>query len=370
VTRLAYCISGHGYGHARRSARIIEHLLDLRPDVRVHILTTAPVWLFDRLPRGRVALEPRSLDVGVVEQNTLTIDVPATVAAVGTWAARASEVVGSMADHLRSLGVAGVIADAPDLAGPAARAAGVPAVMVANFTWDWICEPLLAGRPGESAVLGLLRRAHGDFEALLRLPFGGVGEGFPQSIHTPLVACTPRLPSQRVLELLPDLARRPGPRIVLGMRQGCPAEVVAAAARQMSDVTLVLLGAAPHSEQGPPLPANVVRVDLGSALDFADLLAVSDGVVSKLGYGILADCCAAGVGLIWPPRRGFREDEVAAREAGALIPLVPLSLAAFEQGDWVPAVRQLLARPRPRPVPADGADFCARWVAQRWDRGA
>ena len=47
---------------------------------------------------------------------------------------------------------------------------------------------------------------------------------------------------------------------------------------------------------------------MGPELSFADLLAASDVVISKLGYGMVAACVANGTSLLFPTRSGFRED--------------------------------------------------------------
>src|SRR5688572_18989751 len=73
-----YYISGHGYGHARRSAEVMRRLLDLRGDLVIHVRTTAPPAIFARLPAGRVIHHDVKLDGGAVESDTLTIDLERT----------------------------------------------------------------------------------------------------------------------------------------------------------------------------------------------------------------------------------------------------------------------------------------------------
>jgi UDP-N-acetylglucosamine:LPS N-acetylglucosamine transferase len=62
-------------------------------------------------------------------------------------------------------------------------------------------------------------------------------------------------------------------------------------------------------------PANVIALNETPA-DYVSLLAASDVVVTKPGYGIVADCLANRVALLFTDRGPFREYDVLA----ALLP--------------------------------------------------
>ncbi len=66
-----------------------------------------------------------------------------------------------------------VVSDAPPLACAAADAAGTPAVVVTNFTWDWIYEGYAAQLAGAPGLLPAIRTAYRHAEAAWRLPMHG-----------------------------------------------------------------------------------------------------------------------------------------------------------------------------------------------------
>ena len=73
---IVFYISGHGFGHAARDIEVINALLARQPDVQVHVRTSAPRWLFDLTVRGRVGFHAVETDVGVVQRDSLTPDIP------------------------------------------------------------------------------------------------------------------------------------------------------------------------------------------------------------------------------------------------------------------------------------------------------
>ncbi len=352
---LAYYISGHGFGHARRSAEIIRCLLRQTSDLTVHIRTSAPEFIFAPLPKGRITLESAALDPGAIEDDALRVSRDKTIAAVESTLASSEALLSREVDFLRRSGVRLIVADIPFLAGELARRTGLSVIGCANFTWDWIYEPWLTNFPHDRQLLNIISQHYSRFSILLQMPFGGVSEVFPEVHKTPLVAWPSEMTPEAVLDLLPPAARRDAPRILVGMRGGCCPEVLRRAAISMPDVTFLVNDSIAVAE-------NVVPVTLGRGLMFADVQRVCEGVISKLGYGLVSDCAAMGTGIIWPMRDGFREDPVMAAEANSLVRLSQIAVEDYLGGHWKNAVYALLASPRKPPVPPVGGPWCARFI--------
>ena len=357
---LVYHDSGHGYGHARRSAEVVRALREVAPDANVYVRTSAPADMFAGLAAGPV--RPHEIDAPVVERDALSIDWQATLAGASDLLRRRRAVVAREADAVREIGPSLIVADAPFLAGEVAAALEVPCVVVSNFTWDWIFEPHRGRHPDGAAVVRGARASYGKMAALLQLPFGHDTDAFPQVVPVPLVARVPtRDPADVARQLGLDPADR-RPRVLIGMRGGVPAEVLRRAAARATDFLFLRLdrGDAPPGEA----PANLRGVRLAPGLDFSDLLTVSDMVVSKLGYGMIADGIAAGTRLVWPRREGFREDEVTEREAPRYLRMVEMQHASFREGVWGPTLERAMALTSPpEHMPLDGAAACARFIA-------
>ena len=52
MRRIAYYVTGHGFGHATRTGAIIQAILDADPRVSVEIVSAVPPWIFKELETG------------------------------------------------------------------------------------------------------------------------------------------------------------------------------------------------------------------------------------------------------------------------------------------------------------------------------
>jgi hypothetical protein len=111
----------------------------------------------------------------------------------------------------------------------------------------------------------------------------------------------------------------------------------------------------------PGLPANYLLV---GKEDFAylDLIASSDVMISKLGYGIFAQALMNGTPLIYLPREDFAEYPVLDKALlewghGYSLPAVD-----FRSLKWERALQAVISRRRPEPQVSDGAGVCAREI--------
>ena len=357
---ILYYVSGHGYGHARRAAEVMRALSEVAPEINIYVRTAAPAGLFRGVAAGPVT--PSFIDVPVVERDALAIDWHATLAGAADLLRRRRAAVAREVQAVRELAPSLVVSDVPFLAGDVAAELAVPCVAVSNFTWDWIYEPHRGAHPDGAAVVRGARSSYAQMAALLQLPFGHDTDVFPQVIPVPLVARRATREPEEVVRLLglDEADRRP--RVLVGMRGGVDEATLERAAGDACDFVFLRL----DRGEAPPASGseNVRPVRLENGLDFSDLLAVSDVVMSKLGYGMIADCIAAGVRLVWPPREGFREDEVTRREAAKYLRMKEIGGEAFRAGNWEEALRGAmgLAAP-PEMIPLDGAAACAAALA-------
>ena len=117
-------------------------------------------------------------------------------------------------------------------------------------------------------------------------------------------------------------------------------------------------GAAPHG-------AHVIRIDerafRSTGFRYEDLVAAVDVVVTKPGYGIIAECIAAGTAMLYTSRGHFREYDVLVAGAAALrAQPVHQPQDDLFAGRWRDALEALLAQPAPPETMAtDGAAHAA-----------
>ncbi len=360
--RLLYYISGHGFGHARRSMEVIRAVVVRSPDAIVTVRTSAPPRLFEPLQPS--SIERSKIDVGMAERDTLTIDARGTLDRLVKLCADADRLVADEVAAVRRLRPDVILADVPFLAGEIAAAAGeVPCYAVSNFTWDWICDPLLAGEPAYAAVRERMLRGYSAMTGCLQLPFGGVSESFRQVIPTPLIAGRSGREPGDTLNAIGVSPADPRPHVLVALRGGVSESILRTAAADANDYLFLL----PGGQRIAHAPPNLHPIPPDTPATFADLVAASDVVLSKLGYGIVSDCIATNKRLLWPRRTGFREDDVVQREGPAFVRMGELLAPEFSAGRWRLRIAQLMDATEPSaPIAVTGAaDVAALIVLPR-----
>jgi len=277
------------------------------------------------------------------------IDHAATAEAVRRAIGRRDEVVASEVDFLRREKIQLILADIPFLAGDIAAAARVPIIAITNFTWDWIYEPYFDDNPD---LLREIEKSYSKIPTILKIPFGGRTDWFREVIDIPLIAS---------VNTWMELRGPPINRVLISLRGGIAEDSLIKAANSSPDYLFTSLTPVPSGS-----PENLAHFAPSRRFPFSALLTASSLVLSKLGYGIVADCLAARKRILWPRRKGFREDEVTLAEASPYLPMLEIPQADLLAGNWKPYLDELLKRPMPREnLPTNGAEVAARIISSR-----
>jgi L-arabinokinase len=353
---LAVYVSGHGFGHSTRTAEVLRAVRQRTPRLPIVVSTSAPSFLFE----GVVAppLEFRSVagDVGLVQKDALAIDEEGTVAAWQAFTADWVAHVDGEARWLRRGDVRLVLGDIPPLAFAAAADAGVPSVALGNFSWDWVYRHLARRLPALGAAADWAAEAYRRAGLLLRLPFAGDLSVFPVARDVPLIVRQPRLDRAE--------ARR---RLGLGAR---PAVLLSFGGVGLSGLNLSGYGRLREYEflvtgaRGDgPLPDNARLLDpdalAAAALEYPDLVAAVDVVVTKPGYGIVTDCIGARTRLVYTDRGDFPEYPILVAGMAECLPAEFASNDEIREGRLEPALAAVLRRAFPDPPRIDGAAVVA-----------
>jgi L-arabinokinase len=319
-------VSGHGFGHAVRCAEVMRVILTREPRTRIVVRTSAPPWLF---PAGdRVRISAAALDVGVVQAHSLTLDPEATLRAMSAILDRAEALVAEETGILRRARTQVVVGDIPPLAFEAARRAGVPGIAIANFSWDWIYRAYLPAEPRFGPLIDRMSSMYAASTLLLRLPFHGDLSVFPVTRDIPLIA---RRSARGREGARRDLGLGEGPVALLSFGGfGLAPLPVAEIARALPAWTFLV----------PWIPRDVgpgnLRVLDGRTIRHEDLVVAADVVVTKPGYGIVAECLANGARVLYTSRGDFPEYpilEAAVRRHGQARHVPPEALLAGRIGE-------------------------------------
>lgn len=351
MRHIAFYISGHGYSHAVRAIEIIKALSHQNPYLFFHIKTTTPQWFFRLHLDGNYLYYQQDNDIGAVQHDYFEIDKAATLARAQRLLQQEPEFVDNEVRFLQQRRVKLVIGDLPPAVFAAAAEAGLPAVAVGNFSWDWIYAGYLAEFPEFAGVIRRVRQSYGTATLLLRPPLHGGLRCFARVIDIPLItrhAVHQPRDVRRLLKLTDD---------------GRPLVLIALRAADLQRIHLNPLAAdsrfafvAMHPQALAP---GIHCVD-PDCLPFQDLVSIADVVVAKPSYSIVADCLAQQKPLLYTTRTDFREYRVLARGAQQYGTSEWLPASRFFAGQWAAALNKLLRRGwQGQEIASNGAEVAA-----------
>jgi hypothetical protein len=342
---IAFYISGHGLGHASRDIELINEILRRRSDIRIAVRTGVAAWIFDQARGPRVDVRPCETDTGMVQLDSLRLDVEETARRAAAFYGDFERRVAAEAISLRQLGARLVVGDVPPLAFAAARAAGIPSILVANFTWDWIYAYYPEFESLAPHVVDAIASAYSSAVTALRLPIsGGFGSVAAVTHDIPFIARRSIRDPVDTRRALGVGARR---RLVLSSFGGYG---VALPYDRIERSGLTVLAPERHPPPG---------------FKYEDLVAAADLVVSKPGYGIVSECVANRTPLLYTSRGRFAEYDVMLAEMPRMLRCRHIGQADLLAGHWRDEIEALLAQEEPPDPPrVDGAAVAASTILE------
>jgi hypothetical protein len=293
-------ITDHGFGHAARTASIAGCLQKLLPSVKLILVTTAPRWLLECYIDGDFVYRQRSYDVGVVQADSLKMDLDATLVRWQHIISRKDEIIAEEVAFCQEHNVNLVFGDAPPLATAIANQLGVPCWMSSNFGWDFIY------RDWEHREFNLIAdwisNLYGKCDRLFRVPLHESMSRFPVIEDVGLTGGDPKYS----LDLIRDKfnLNQPQSRTILLTFGGLSLDAIPYEnISQFSEYQFITL-----DRNAPDLP-NLVKVT-DRAFRPVDFMPLCDRVVSKPGYSTYAEALKLQIPIVSLTRAGFAESEI------------------------------------------------------------
>ncbi len=311
---LLYFVSGHGFGHAVRAAQVVREL-----STRGHrctIVSSAPQWIFDANLAGcDHGYRAMNVDEGVFQIDSLRNDLVQTYDRWKTFLDGAEDWLKRGMDLVRETGARGIISDVAPLAFPLARRAGLPSVLTATFTWDWILDFYSGENPAFSCITREIRASYLMADAMIHTPFAYALPPVEPSFFVPLIA---KKAAEGKREIRKWLGWENVPHFFVtfgGYGVNC---LDAMRLRAMPEYRFVFLGEA-SAHKG-----NIIRLKNG-AVSHQELVAACDAVIGKPGYGTVAECVLNRTPFVYTSRGKFAEYEPMVAEMAEYIPTLHIS---------------------------------------------
>ncbi len=354
MPRIAFYLSSHGFGHATREIEVINHLPD---DIVVEIITAVPRWLFDHSIHRPFEYTNLSHDIGLIQIDSTTSDYEQTL---HSWQRLLQDyplTAETEGERLKQTGTNIVVGDISPMAVAAAKATGMQSIIIGNFSWDWIFQPLVRIDPEFQTVIDEIADYYRQCDLLLRTPLCGDLSVFPRIEDIPLIARRAKTSREKTRK---QYGFSDEQTVVLLTFGGNQYPLPRKGFEEQGDITFITF------DEGVKDIPNVKWVD-PQTIYHPDIVNMCDGVITKLGYGVVTECIAHGVPLAYPPRENFPEHEVMERETARYIPITRFDEAALKQGDWgfVKSFQESFSRGETSEIPAFyGGEIAAKRLVE------
>ncbi len=326
---------------------VLEALQRQIPDLYPQLFTTVPESLFAETLED-FSYFPVHCDIGLIQKDGMRADIPATITHLREFLPFSDSLVKELS--LKIKGCSLVLCDVSPLGIAVAREAGIPSVLIENFTWDWIYRAYLPQYPDLLPAIEYLAAQYQQADTHISTePVCGRDRG---DFHCGTIFRRIRQQRQEVRKQLGCgdkklvLITMGGITLALPFVHQLPT---------FRDTIFLLAG----QEKNHRLADNVLLLERDSKFYHPDLINAVDCVVCKSGYSTVAECFQAGVPIVTVGRATFPESPFLEEFCASRLGGKSLSQEEFFSGSWLSSLETHFSRQRTAPAQQNGADAIA-----------
>ncbi|MFH2135890.1 MAG: hypothetical protein ABII81_12080 [Pseudomonadota bacterium] len=330
-------ISAHGYGHIAQTAPVLNLVAQRLPGLRVTVRSHAPTEYLRKRILFPFEHRHSSLDFGMTMLDAVRVDVPQSLAVYREYHIAWRQKVDAAAETMRALQPDLLLANVPYLSLAAARVAGIPSVAMCCLNWADIYRHYAPDDDEAAGIHAQMLEAYDCAEVFLKL-----NPAMPMSDlrNTRELACVAQTgePNLELLRVRSGASAQD--RLVLVAMGGIDYRLPMESWPHIAGVRWLV-----------PAAWGIRRDDVTSFesldMDFRDVLASCDAILTKPGYGTFAEAACAGIPVLYAPRGDWPEAPYLVewlQQYGVAIEIDSDRLATGELSETLAA---LWAKPRP-----------------------
>jgi UDP:flavonoid glycosyltransferase YjiC (YdhE family) len=354
---LLLAVTGHGYGHLSQCAPVVNRLRELRHGLRLTVLSELPTTVLSSRLVGEFSHVAVETDAVMRMHSAWQVDVAATCRAWREFHSDWEAGVQREAARLREIKPDLLLADIPYRLLLAARNAGIPAVALCSLNWAALHAAYCDGAADGAAIR---MQMHDGYAAADRFLTPAPSLPMPELDNVHAIGPIARLGKVRRGEILTRLKCSADTRLVMVALGGIESPLPLADWPHMDHVVW-LFDRVLDSDRDDLV--NFTRF----SLPFIDLLASSDAVLTKPGYGTYTEAVCNGMPLLTLARPDWPETphlNAWARMHGRLAEITP---DAFLRGAFAPSLEELWSQSSPKAIPApSGITQAAELLLEGW----
>lgn len=348
---LVVSITGHGFGHVSQTAPILNELHKQCPKLRITVRSSvAPQHLRARIHMPFTLLQS-SGDIGMVMNSPLEVDIDKSRSAYQSFHENWDERVWAEAKILRELNADWVFSNVGYLPLAGAQRAGIPNVALCSLNWSDIYRHYC----GDSAITRQIQSSYAHADAFLRATPGMAMNELPNVIPVAPVAATG---NNRRDEINRHLGLSQHDKLMLISMGGIASRLPIENWPRIEGVRY-LVQASWNTTHPDAIPFESIP------MSFSDLLASSDVLLCKPGYGSFVEAACSGIAVLYVSRPDWPESPALTDWLQQHGPCLEISQHALQQGNIACELEQLMSAPKPDRVVPAGTQQVAAWLMEK-----
>lgn len=351
MLHLVVSISGHGFGHVAQTAPILNLLHERIPQLRFTVRSAVPLAHLQSRIQAPFHHLPSHGDIGMVMSSALDVCVDDSRAAYRAFHAEWDARVADEARLLRDLGADMVLSNVGYLPLAGAQRAGIQNAALCSLNWFDIYRHYA----GDDAVAAQIHACYSNADAFLRATPGMQMETLSNLVAVKPIAVVGR---NRRDELNRQLHLSKAEKLVLVSMGGITSRLPIERWPRIDGVRWLV-----QENWQADHPDAIVLESL--AMDFGDVLASSDVLLCKPGYGSFVEAACSGTPVLYVNRPDWPEspDLIEWLQQHGLCREV--AREQLERGDIAQDLSALWSAPQVAPPKAEGAAQVADWLMRK-----
>ena len=351
MPHLVVSISGHGFGHVAQTAPILNLLREHLPKLRITVRSAVPIGQLQARIHAPFTHLTSEGDIGMVMSSALDVRVEDSRAAYRSfhtdWDMRVTE----EARLLRGLKADFVFSNVGYLPLAGAQRAGVRNAALCSLNWFDIYRHYC----GDDAIAAQIHAYYANADAFLRATPGMAMDCLPNLFPVSPIAA---IGTNRRTEINQRLKLSADEKLVLVSLGGITSRLPIERWPRIEGVRWLV------QESWKVEHPDVIILET-LQMNFGDLLASSDALICKPGYGSFVEAASCGVPVLYVSRADWPESP-------ALITWLhqhglcrEVSRDVLEQGMIAEVLQEIWNTLRPEPVIPQGGEQVANWLAEK-----
>jgi hypothetical protein len=350
-------ISGHGYGHVAQVAPILNALSGLIPDLRLTLRSVVPIAYLKSRIAQKFQYISHATDFGMVMVSAFEVDVAASMSAYINFHADWEDKIKAESTVIASLSPSFVLSDVAYLPLASAVSLGIPSIAMCSLNWADVFRHYCADMDGATEILQQMELAYSGADAFLRLL-----PAMPMSWldNTRDISMVAHVGTNRRDEIIRKIHGADETKLILVSMGGIATHLSLKNWPRITGVRWLV-----QSDWLVQIERDDILAFDALDMNFSDILASTDVLLTKPGYGAFTEAVGNGIPVLYVRRDDWPEQAylVAWLEQHGVCRR--LDVAQVQTGDFQQELQSLLTQGKHCPIKPTGVQEAANFIAQR-----